>query len=192
MMYPNALPLDFDVFYVHPEYTAERRRVAIVISDLLFAHEWYREMSYSGKTKVVYGLELGCYKKATNEAMDLFIHIAWDNVRFLSLYRTACYELTSNLNQKNVSCLLSDPNCDYEAIGGMTEYEFNKDENDRISEMLLQKETIKLTQKVSTVYQCPKCKECKVSVRSVQKRSLDENASEEILCLECNHFWINL
>jgi DNA-directed RNA polymerase subunit M/transcription elongation factor TFIIS len=195
--YPNALPLSFEPFYSEPEYNRHRRMCVIVFSDVLNAYDQFRQHSYREKMAILRDIEAKCYENIVEECIDEDVCPRWENVVFVQMYNTACYELTCNMDDRIVEGneLLLDvifEEQDFTKLAAMTPEDMKPDLHMPIKKALQERMLIKIEHKVSTSHQCPKCLEYKVHVQDVQKRALDECPSEEIRCLNCHYFWINM
>ena len=157
-------------------------------------------MLYKEQTKIKKTIELGSYNYSLKEAYQDNIPIDWNNDTFLNIYNTNMYELFINLNNSFINnhflltIIFDKKYASYDIIklNELGEDNFCPELSIPIKEQIKKRAKVKINKKISKTYKCPKCEQYKVNVKSVQKRSLDENASEEILCLECGYFWINM
>lgn len=194
-IYKFAIPLDIELFYNNSSYNKYRRFSIIILSNLLNQIEKFRIKKYKEQNEFLKLIEMGCYDKTIKDTFEDNISQNWDNIIFLNYYNTNCYELFNHLNEKkNIKLinLIFDEKFDLKKLGLYEDEFFNYDLYLPIKKEIEKRLNVKLSKKSSKIYKCPKCKKFKVNVNYVQKRALDENASEEILCLNCNYFWINM
>ena len=120
----------------------------------------------------------------------------WSSPIFMDIYSTRCGTIISLLDPNSISCKTYGPITLYKLlnniikpinIGLMNEKELCpnsiKNECDEISRQMGQK----VVEKVSTMFQCPFCKQHKCSYTQVQLRSADEAPDYRCRCLnsEC-------
>jgi DNA-directed RNA polymerase subunit M/transcription elongation factor TFIIS len=143
-------------------------------------------------------IEKSCYnniidisKKSENPPCRL-----WSSAEFYDMYSHKCGSIHNLLNPKSNTCriygstLLDDiinNNINLEFIACISEKEICplsiKEEKDEI-ELRSEQHII---EKESDLFDCPNCKQRRITYKEVQLRALDEAPNYKCICLNCNH-----
>lgn len=143
---------------------------------------------------IVDDIENSCVDFAKIHSHNNTSHLAdiCENVEFKATYSPICNEILSYINIESETCAtygtevikkLIDGQIDPKKIAFMKTLQLcpqsTKVERKKIEERMNQK----IELKVSTLFQCPSCKESRCNYKETHKRSLDEAASYDCICL---------
>lgn len=150
---------------------------------------------YSTKEDIVKYLERGCLMRSIEKAKTHNIRCVWSNDKFVSLYHSICYKVSSNLDPN--SCIQSDyilkkifnNDVNLVNIANMTSKELCPKKYEQISEKVNKRTNFERKVKFSEMYRCRKCKRNQTTTERRYNRSWDEGVNLTIHCLFCGYSW---
>jgi DNA-directed RNA polymerase subunit M/transcription elongation factor TFIIS len=192
--FPNAIPLNFDTFYID-EYTPCRRLRIIKFSNILGYFKEFSTLSYDEKTKILKQIEQSCFNQAKKQLSELNQDFDINNPIFIKIYEYICGNLAYNMDPKSdikssyLINLILEKKCDLNKLGQMTSEEMCPEKTQEIRARIAQRSNIKHSIKISSMYRCSKCKRNECTLERRHTRGLDEATNYRATCVFCKHTW---
>ena len=165
--------------------------------------------------KIIIFIEEACYNKALIDAsidinainvinepsIDNTLVISpvdkmfFTNKQLLDIYSSICYKFLANIDIN--SSIKSDEfitnicngNVDINNIINLKSEELCPKVSERLRNLVILRQNIKIDEKVTTNYTCPKCKNKESTYGEMQIKSSDEPADIRHQCVKCKHIW---
>lgn len=182
--------------YHDKNYNILRRRILLLISELLYKHEDIYNIDYKERQNIVIQIELSCYSKTIEKSNELVYLDLWNNHKFVYLYRLYTNKVTKNLDKDsevNNSYLLNKIIKKEIDLSKLAYYDSNTlcpEKSDKIINSLNERSKQKINYKITTLYLCSNCKNKCATIETVQLRSLDEGSNYSLTCKFCGKNWI--
>ena len=194
-LYPNALPLDYNIFYSE-QYNKKRRIKIIIFSNALCKYKQFKTLPYTKQMLFLKDLEEGCYNEACKQTSYNNFYTSWESEQFINFYNDICYDKICNIEGDDidnsyfikqlfdgkikpceVGSLKSKDMCPhiYEIVENKIKERFNIDINNN--------------RKVSTLQKCRRCKKYSVIMTKVYSRAFDECTPLKYTCTNCSFEW---
>lgn len=183
-------------YYLDDLYSYERRKIILLLANILEKNNMFKKLSVSKQEEIIIGIELSCYNKTIEKALEEVIYINWENEKFIYVYQLIVTKITKNLDIESevnndflINSIIND-NIDILNIANLKSEDLCPDSNSDIKANLNLRRNQKLNYKTSGLYTCKNCKNKKTIIKPIQVRSLDEGYSLSITCTECNFNWV--
>lgn len=191
-------------FYLHrtplppscykPGFPDVRKSHVIVIGCLMRELDEFRALPADVQTRHIINVERSIFHHALEVAEERDIPRNWENTSFCNLYNLITYRVQKNLDVKQDTYLIENiisGNIDDTTVGSLKSKELSPLKSKAIIDEIETRRKQRMVKKYSTQYKCPKCRNRKTSVISMQLRSLDEGSTLIITCAmdDCLHEW---
>jgi DNA-directed RNA polymerase subunit M/transcription elongation factor TFIIS len=194
-MYPNSIPLSFEIFYQNPEYNDLRRLKLLMMSDKFNQLDTFRALNYDTQTKLLMEIENSCLNEAIRKSREEDMRRTWDDKNFVNLYHGVCYLFAMNLdNEVNANAnklmnLIVHGYFPIHNIASMSCKELCPEKYESILERIKRRNAAKHVIRTSSLYTCGRCKSKTTISEGKQTRSLDEPLTYFITCVNCGNNW---
>jgi DNA-directed RNA polymerase subunit M/transcription elongation factor TFIIS len=164
------------------------KKVILEISD-------YLNTPYLTKDKIVEKLERGCVNRSIDKAKSYNIRCVWSDERFVNLYNSICYKVSSNIDPDSevhstyIKNKILRNELNLETVADMTSKELCPKKYEKIAKQIDQRINMKRKIKYSELFHCRKCKKNQCTTERRYNRSLDEGTNLTVKCMFCGHEW---
>lgn len=188
--YDKALPLSIEPFY-NSDYNETRRLKAMIFSHILSNDNDFDQMSYDDQIEIIMRIENSCANETIRKARGYNLRCVWDNVQFINIYHTVCYNIISILCEESNTLVkrILNKEINLNIIANMTCKELMPEKYDNITSEINKRVNVTNTVKYTEMYFCKKCKRNQTTVERIQNRSNDESSSFNVTCSFCGNKW---
>ena len=192
----NIIEISTSISIINPRNIIRKE----ILKLLYFVQEFVQELVQEPLKLITLAIDIekSCYNASIqiSKKSEEPPHRNWDSPIFLDIYSTRCGTILNILNSNSVSCKTYGDKLLKSILNGS----LNPNEIGFMNEKELCPESIlfecaeiekrmgqKIEEKVSTLFQCPFCKQRKCSFKAVQLRCSDEPPNYKCVCLnpEC-------